>query len=133
MAKEIKELKKRSRAFKQYLRSKSGNYLCNYQMKKNKPKDVIRKAKADQLYLILNLILNDCTNIAIRQEQKVLKTVFVHKDIQELPEFPSRVNDSMSTLVITEDLVHNKISKLNTSKACTYYLNFVTICVNLFV
>jgi len=34
------------------------------------------------------------------------KPVFIHEDIQELPEFPSRVNDSMSTLVITEDLVH---------------------------
>jgi len=65
------------------------------------------------------------------------KSVFVHEDIKEPPEFPSRVNGSMSTLVITEDLLHNKISKpkpLTPLKyILTYYLHFATTCVNLFV
>jgi len=134
-------------AFKQYLRTNSGNDLCNYQMQRNKTKDVIRKAKADHESSIISDLKSNPKRLHkyIRRKQKVkhtigplkqadgavtktnkesaealaslFKSVFVHKDIQELLKFPSRVNDSISTPVITEDLVHNKISKLNITKA----------------
>ena len=45
------------------------------------------------------------------------QSVFVHEDIQVLSDFPSRVNDSIPSLVITEDLVYHKLCNLNTTKA----------------
>ena len=45
------------------------------------------------------------------------KSVFIHEDLQELPDFPSRVSDAILDLVVTEELVHHKLSKLNTTKA----------------
>ena len=44
------------------------------------------------------------------------QSVFVHEDIQVLPDFPSRVNNSISSLVITEDLVYHELCNLNTTK-----------------
>ena len=37
--------------------------------------------------------------------------------VQELPDFPSRVSDAIPDQVVTEELVHHKLSKLNTTKA----------------
>ena len=45
------------------------------------------------------------------------KSVFVHEDLQVLPNFSNRVNDTIPKFVVTEDLVYNKLSKLNTTKA----------------
>ena len=45
------------------------------------------------------------------------KSVFIHEDFQELPDFPGRVSDAITDLVVTEELVHRKLSKLNTIKA----------------
>jgi len=159
-----------SRQLSNNIRTKSGNDLCNYQMQRNKVKDVIRKTKADHESSIIYDLKSNPKQLYkyIRQKQKVkytigplkqadgavtktnkepaealasfFKSVFVHEDIQEPPEFPSRVNDSMSTLVISEDLVHNKYPNLTSLKPLaqmkyilTYYLHIATTCVNLFV
>ena len=45
------------------------------------------------------------------------KSLFIHKDLQDLPDFPGRANDAIPNLVITEELVNQKISKVNTTKA----------------
>ena len=37
------------------------------------------------------------------------KSVFIHKDLQDLPDFPGRVNDAIPNLVITEELVYQKL------------------------
>jgi len=103
-------------------------------MQRNKVKDVIIKTKADYESSIISDFKTNPKRLHkyISQKQKVkhtigplkqadgtvtktnkesakalasfFKSVFVHEDIQEPPEFPSRVNDSMSTLVNTEDL-----------------------------
>ena len=85
-----------------------------------------------------NLILNGCIN-TLGQKQKVkhaigplkrpdgsitttkfneecaealacfFKSVFIHEDLQDLPDFPGRVNDAIPNLVITEELVYQKL------------------------
>ena len=45
------------------------------------------------------------------------QSVFAHEDIQVIPDFHSRVNDSIPSLVVTEDLVYHKLCNLNTTKA----------------
>ena len=75
------------------------------------------------------------------EQSKVLacffKSVFIHEDLQDLPYFPGRVNDAISNLVSTEELVYQKISKVNTTKAIgpdhIYFLLFVSTSVSCFV
>ena len=68
------------------------------------------------------------------------KSVFIHEDLQKLPDFPSRVSDAIPDLVITKELVHHKLSKLNTTKTIGpdeihpfILATFLSTCVSLFV
>ena len=45
------------------------------------------------------------------------KSVFIHEDLQELPNFSRRVDEDIPNFVITEELVYHKLSKLKTTKA----------------
>ena len=116
-------------------------------MQRNKVKQVIREAKMDHELSIISDLKSNPKRLHkyIRQKQKVkysigplkkpdgsttttseesaealacfFKSVFIHEDLQELPDFPSRVSDAILDIVVTEELVHHKLSKLNTTKA----------------
>jgi len=79
MAKEkySKGVKNKQAAFKQYLRTKSANDLHNYQMQRNKIKNVIRKAKADPESSIISYLKSNPKRLHkyIRQKQKVKHTI----------------------------------------------------------
>ena len=102
----------------------------NYHMWRNKAKQVIREAKMDHESLIISDFKFNLKWLHkyIRQKQKVkysigplkkpdrsttttsqesaealacfFKPVFIHEDLQELPDFPSRVSDTIPDLVI---------------------------------
>ena len=142
-----KQIKKKQAAFKQYLRTKSENDYHSYQIQRNKAKQVIRKAKMEHESSIISDLKSNPKRLHkyIRQKQKVkhtigplkrpdgsitmtneesaealacfFKSVFIQEDLQDLPDFPGRVNDAIPNLVITEELVYQKISKVNTTKA----------------
>ena len=142
-----KQIKKKQAAFKQYLRTKSENDYHSYQIQRNKAKQVIRKAKMEHESSIISDLKSNpkWLHKYIRQKQKVkhaigplkrpdgsitttneecaealacfFKSVFIHEDLQDLPDFPGRVNDAIPNLIITEELVYQKISKVNATKA----------------
>ena len=164
-----KEIKSKQVAYKQYLRTKSDIDLHNYQVQRNKTKDEIRKAKINHESSIIADLKSNPKQLHkfIRQKQKVKHTigplkkpdgslttaneesaealasfvqfVFVHEDIQILPDFPSRVNNFIPSLVITEDLVYHKLCNLNITKAnspddiYTFLLHTVNSCASHFV
>ena len=67
-----KQIKKQA-AFKQYLKTKSENDFCNYQIQRNKAKQIIQKAKMEhELSIISNLKSNpEQLYKYTRQKQKV--------------------------------------------------------------
>ena len=144
---QIKKKQAALKNFKHYLRTKSDNDFHNYQMQRNKVKQVIWEAKMDHELLIISDLKSNPKRLHkyVRQKQKVkysinplkksdglttttseesaealacfFKSVFVYEDLQELPDFPSRVSNAIPDLVIIEELVHHKLSKFNTTKA----------------
>ena len=72
-----KNIKKKQAAFKQYLRTKSGNDFNNYQMQRNKVKQVIREAKMDHESLIISDLKSNpiWLHKFIRQKQKVKHSI----------------------------------------------------------
>ena len=142
-----KQIKKKQEAFRQYLSTKSDNGFRNYQMQRNKTKQVIRKAKMDHESSIISDLKSNPKRLHkyINQKQKIkhsigplkkpdgsitttneesaealacfFKSVFVHEDLHELPNIPSRIDDVISNLTVTEELVYHKLLILNTSKA----------------
>ena len=72
-----KEFKNKQAAFKQYLRTKSNNGLHNYQVKRNKAKDVIRKAKTDYESSIISDLKSNpkWLHKYIRQKQKIKHSI----------------------------------------------------------
>ena len=55
------------------------------------------------------------THNVIWQKCFLFKSVFTHKDLQDLPDFAGRVNDAIPNLVITEDLIR-RFQKLTQPK-----------------
>ena len=138
-----KQIKKKQTAFKQYLRTKSENDYRNYQMQRNKAKQVIQKAKMEHESSIISHLKSNPKRLHkyISQKQKVkhtigplkkpdgsitttneesaetlacfFKSVFIHEDLQDLRAFPGRANDAIPYLVIIDI---SKISKLTQLK-----------------
>ena len=116
-------------------------------MQRNKAKQVIWQVKMEHEPSIISDLKSNpkCWHKYIRQKQKVkhtigplkkpeesttttneesaealacfFKLVLIHEDLQDLLDFPGRVNDAISNLIITEELIYEKISKVNTTNA----------------
>ena len=74
-----KQIKKKQAAFKQYLRTKSGNDYRSYQIQRNTAKQVIQKAKMEHESSIISDLksnLNSCINIL--GKSKKLNILLVH-------------------------------------------------------